>query len=349
MCKYSFIIPVYNCAEFLGECVQSILKQDEKDLEILLVDDGSVDESGRICDSLAEQYDCIRVFHKTNGGAASARNLGIDNANGKYILFVDGDDTLESSCLLTTNDVLDKNEPALIVFGMSFDYYSKDKLERSDILSCNFNGRYSYDDFISEFKNFFNDNCLSSACNKVFLSDVINNNNLRFKEGMNLYEDFEFVLRYMNDIKQLTFVNKPFYHYRHNLNNNHLFTRVSDLNKLRFNLHELLRTMIYLKDCNNNVLDVAVNLYMGLLIQHVMTHKITINRLKEKLPKYCSEENFRSILKNGGHLAKKEAELLSLIDNSKFFTIFIKYNQRKIFSKIKHFIKTILVVLRVKR
>lgn len=349
MCKYSFIIPVYNCAGFLDECVQSILCQNENDFEILLVNDGSVDDSGKLCDCLAEKYNCIRVFHKKNGGAASARNLGIDNAKGRYILFVDGDDTLDLSCLHSVGNTLNDSDSELVIFGMAFDYYNKHKLERTDILSCNYSGNFTYDKFISEFKEFFNDNYLSSACNKVFLSEIIHRNNLRFKEEMNLYEDFEFVLRYINCIDSLSSVNKPFYHYRHNMNNNHLFARVSDLSRLRINLHELLYTMLYLKKRDNNILDVAANLYIGLLIQNIMTQKITYKKLKNELTEYCSDENFRTVLQKGGKLAKREEELLSLIDNKQFFYIFIKYNIRKANSKIKRFIKSILIALRVKR
>lgn len=347
MCKYSFIIPVYNCAEFLYDCVQSVLHQAESDFEILLINDGSTDSSGKLCDELAEKYSPIKVFHKKNGGAASARNVGIDNAKGRYIIFVDGDDTLDSSFLSKINQSINKDACDLVIFGMSFDYYNKDVIEKSDTLSCNYNGTFTYGDFIKDFKGFFYDNCVSSACNKVFLSDIIQKSDLHFNEKMNLYEDFEFVLRYMNDINQFVFLNKPFYHYRHNIDDNHLYSRVKDLNRLKLNLHILLNTMIDLKNSDKNIMDIAANLYMSLLMQHIMYHKASYKRLKKALPDYCSDNSFRNTLKNGGRLNQREQELLSLIDEERFFSIFIKFNIRKINSKLKRFVKNILVTLKV--
>lgn len=88
----SVIVPVYNAEKYLNRCVDSILSQTMKDFELLLIDDGSQDESSRICDEYAEENARVKVFHKPNGGVSSARNLGIDQAKGKYIIFIDSDD-----------------------------------------------------------------------------------------------------------------------------------------------------------------------------------------------------------------------------------------------------------------
>ena len=90
----SIIVPVYNTEKYLDRCIQSILAQTYTDFELLLVDDGSTDSSGAICDKYAEQDSRIRVFHKANGGASSARNMGLDNAIGEWVCFVDSDDSL---------------------------------------------------------------------------------------------------------------------------------------------------------------------------------------------------------------------------------------------------------------
>ncbi len=87
--KLSIVIPVYNVQDYIDECVESILNQKEEDVEIVLVDDGSTDQSGKICDALEERASNIRVVHKENGGLSSARNAGLENATGDYILFVE--------------------------------------------------------------------------------------------------------------------------------------------------------------------------------------------------------------------------------------------------------------------
>lgn len=97
MSKISVIVPVYNTEKYLRRCVDSILAQTFTDFELLLIDDGSTDGSGAICDEYAKKDSRVRVFHKENGGVSSARNLGLDNAIGEYITFIDSDDFIEKS------------------------------------------------------------------------------------------------------------------------------------------------------------------------------------------------------------------------------------------------------------
>lgn len=97
--KISIIIPVYNVEQYLRQCIDSVLAQTYADFEVLLINDGSTDKSGAICDEYATKDSRIKVFHKENGGVSSARNLGLDNANGQWIAFVDADDTIDNEYL----------------------------------------------------------------------------------------------------------------------------------------------------------------------------------------------------------------------------------------------------------
>ena len=99
--KISIIIPVYNVEKYLRECLDSILAQSYKDFEIILVDDGSTDSSGNICDEYSMKYENIKVLHKNNNGLSSARNAGLDIAQGEYILFIDSDDVVSPVMLET--------------------------------------------------------------------------------------------------------------------------------------------------------------------------------------------------------------------------------------------------------
>lgn len=109
----SIIVPVYNCNQFLSYCVESLLSQSYKNLEILLVDDGSTDNSGKICDSYSNNYKFIHTIHQKNEGLSAARNTGIENAKGEWVLFVDGDDVVSPylcemalfNCQITHSDL----------------------------------------------------------------------------------------------------------------------------------------------------------------------------------------------------------------------------------------------------
>ena len=110
----SIIVPVYNTEKFLHRCIDSILTQTYTDFELLLIDDGSKDSSGTICDEYAAKDVRVRVFHKENGGVSSARNMGLDNARGEWITFVDSDDWIDDNylealygaCIVSGSDIV---------------------------------------------------------------------------------------------------------------------------------------------------------------------------------------------------------------------------------------------------
>ena len=127
--KISVIVPVYNTEKYLKRCIDSILAQSYSDFELLLIDDGSTDASPAICDEYATNDSRVRVFHKPNGGVSSARNLGLDNARGEWIAFVDSDDWIESEMLYlfiskaekTDSDIVFCNHKCIMV-NVSYKY-----------------------------------------------------------------------------------------------------------------------------------------------------------------------------------------------------------------------------------
>ena len=118
MTKISVIVPVYNTEKYLDRCIQSILAQTYTDFELLLINDGSTDSSGAICDKYAKQDVRVRVFHKENGGASSARNMGLDNAKGEWVTFCDSDDTLKQNALECLSSYTDKS--SIVIANTSY-------------------------------------------------------------------------------------------------------------------------------------------------------------------------------------------------------------------------------------
>lgn len=114
---FSVILPIYNVATYLERCIQSVLSQDFSDYEMILVDDGSTDSSGQICDEYASKYDHIRVIHKENGGLSSARNAGMDIACGEYIWWIDSDDWADKQSLPVLYNAVKEEEPDIVKFN----------------------------------------------------------------------------------------------------------------------------------------------------------------------------------------------------------------------------------------
>ncbi len=128
----SIIIPVYNVEKYLSQCVESVINQTYQNLEIILVDDGSPDNCGRICDVYSEKDSRIRVIHKENGGVASARQVGMDICTGEWIYFLDSDDWIELNLIATVLDKAKSTDSDAVVFD--FDYFDGKKMKRSSYM-----------------------------------------------------------------------------------------------------------------------------------------------------------------------------------------------------------------------
>ena len=134
MPKISVIVPVYNTEQYLHRCIDSILAQTYTDFELLLIDDGSKDNSGKICNEYAAKDSRVRVFHKENGGVSSARNIGLDNAKGGWISFVDSDDWISTEYLENLFNAVDNTVDLVVAYAHLVDYQEPDKFEFPDYL-----------------------------------------------------------------------------------------------------------------------------------------------------------------------------------------------------------------------
>ncbi len=210
MCKISIVVPVYNVEDYLDECVRSLIDQTLGNIEIILVDDGSTDSSGAMCDRYAEQDTRVVALHKANGGQSSARNMGVEKACGEYILFVDSDDYIRLDTCQTFFEWAEKSG-ADIVTGDILN--EAEKLERE-----------------SEFRRFARENIaikdaeyLSEALNvnaydivpwiRLVRKEYLVKNGISFKEGC-YYEDQLYTLQLFTSGASVCKIRYPFYYYR---------------------------------------------------------------------------------------------------------------------------------------
>ena len=200
--KVSIIVPVYKADKYIYRCVDSILAQTLSDIEILLIDDGSPDKSGIICDEYAHRDPRIKVFHKDNGGVSSARNVGIDNARGEWISFVDADDWIEPETIETCINAAEGYE--MIRFGMK-SIFTGHVIEDRRI-----NEKWDYNEYLS---NVVARQTIVGVWGGLYLRSVFIDNNIRFNSKFTLGEDWLVLFTYLKRISRLKIIDRPFYNY----------------------------------------------------------------------------------------------------------------------------------------
>lgn len=205
----SVVIPVYNNEEYINRCVESLLNQDTNDFEIIIVDDGSTDESLNICRRF--QSDRIKVFSKPNRGPASARNYGIDHCSPEsdFVMFVDSDDTVKKAYVSQMLEHASNNH--LVVCGMEDIYDTKqlnDIIESSGVANI-------YEDFWNnlDFLSRLRTGIINSSCNKCYSLQLIRNNNIRFEKKYP--EDTRFNLAYLEFCNSIYSIEDKLYNYIH--------------------------------------------------------------------------------------------------------------------------------------
>ena len=204
----SVIVPVYNVEAYLPRCIESILNQTYENLEIFLVNDGSKDSSGSICDAYAQKDSRIRVFHKENGGQSSARNLALDAITGTYVTFVDSDDWLEPDAYRPMVE-LAEGEGAKLVSAGRYDV-SAETGEKEVGLCPKKQEVISSQEMLGRL--FVWDGCDSSPCDKLFHSSLFEN--IRFPSRSNC-EDVAIVYKLVEAAGRVVMLDKPLYNYFH--------------------------------------------------------------------------------------------------------------------------------------
>ena len=198
----SVIVPVYNSEKYLHRCIDSILVQTYVNFELIIVDDGSNDSSGVICDVYEMRDARVRVFHKENGGVSSARNMGINNAKGEWIIFVDADDFLERSML---NAIISCVTPSINLVHYGWCFHGEEKFasynvcEKNEIISLKLACK----------RNIFHGYVWSYA----FKTSIIKKNSLSFLEDIDYAEDWEFIIKFYSYTNQLFLLKDCYYNY----------------------------------------------------------------------------------------------------------------------------------------
>lgn len=204
-------MPVYGVEKYVRAAIESIQNQTFTDWELYAVDDGSKDNSGAILDEIAKEDSRVKVIHKENGGAPSARNCAIDKASGKYFYFMDADDWAEPAMLSDMVDLAEKTDAEEIIAGYYIDTYYSDTEKYTQVQSVDSIVYPSQQAFREDSYRLFDENLLYTPWNKLFLADYIRSHGLYFPNTF--WDDFPFNLSVIRDVERVAVTGTPYYHF----------------------------------------------------------------------------------------------------------------------------------------
>lgn len=202
----SIIVPVYNTEAFLARCIESVIHQTYSNWELILIDDGSSDNSPVMCDKWAELDKRIRVLHKKNGGASSARNIGLKHMRGQYVTFLDSDDCLTTDCLEESVNAIIRDNLDVVQF------YFIEIFSNGDILH-----HHRLETGICSSDQYIRNGALSGcSCGGMYNADIIRNQNIRYNESLHYLEDAFFVCEVVKNSSRLKRTAGEYYEYHKN-------------------------------------------------------------------------------------------------------------------------------------
>jgi len=212
--KVSIIVPVYNAQKYLDKCIKSIINQTYRNCEIILINDGSTDNSLNICMEYEKKHSNIMIINQENGGPSIARNNGIKNASGKYLVFVDSDDEIQNNMIEKMVANLEKNQVDLVVAGVKKIFYKNSQIAQIKEIKYQKTLLNDFDEIVNYFWPIFDKNGFNALWNKIYKLDIIKKNNIRLDNSLNMGEDYLFNLNYIVNAKKVLISDEILYNYK---------------------------------------------------------------------------------------------------------------------------------------
>lgn len=294
--KYSVIIPVYNVENYLSRCIDSLLAQNYVDLEILLIDNGSKDQSGQICEDYATQFSNITAYHIPNKGVGSARNFGLSKAKGEFICFVDADDYLVGNLFSDVESQLDSQLDLLV-----FSYYNSieknlSEIDRSaKILPTE--GKKDKSDFIALFQELWLTDMMYTVWNKIYRKEFLEEHQIVF-ESYELGEDVRFNLNVYQHVNAVLLVKSCYYVY--------ISGRIDSAmgqynpNRMNYQLEELGKVdqlMISWNSHDDQFMDQIKARILMSNIQNISKQKMSLSKKRHYVEVLCRNQEMIALLK----------------------------------------------------
>lgn len=285
----SIIVPVYNVEKYLEKCVDSIINQTYKNLEIILVDDGATDSSGKLCDELAKIDNRIKVYHKENGGLSDARNYGVEKSTGEYIGFVDSDDYIDAEMYEKLYEAIKKENVDVVECNLKIIYPDRVEL----FTEQKYYNVYTKQEYLEEYLKI--EKIFGSACVRLIKSDIAKK--LKFPVGK-LYEDTYYAYDLIEKVDRYVIMNNPYYNYlmrENSITNTKFNPRIFDLieivEKFRKTTYENYPGLKEAADCRK------MYAYFSVLNSILLEENYRDNEYYSEILSYF-KRNYISLLKN---------------------------------------------------
>ena len=261
----SVVVPVYKTEKFISACIDSILCQTHKNFQLILVDDGSPDRSGAICDEYAARDDRILVKHTVNQGVSAARNDALELVRGEYISFIDSDDYIDEDFFAEALREIETSKADIYIGGQYYEYFSEGVLVRTE----NKNGLdkvYDIPDLLDNFEVEYPFYLICDIIGKLYRTDVIRKHRLLFDPQVSLGEDMLFNCDYLEHSEHAIFSSKLKYHYAR-VNNESLFSKFRpDLYDISIPLYDRMLSLLKTMGCGEQAINRMIGIYVRVLI-----------------------------------------------------------------------------------
>lgn len=327
----SAIIPVYNSEKYIKKCVDSLINQTLKNIEIILINDGSSDDSLRILRQYEKRDERIVVIDQKNNGPSSARNKGIDIAKGEYISFIDSDDWVDETMFEEMYNSAKENNSDVVICDMKL----VNKNEETYITGLNYPIRNLSERAMNEiiFNELLSNSQFNSMANKIFRTSIIKKNNIRLDKDIYYAEDWLFNIEFFRRSKKVSYINKPFYYYRRGHESSSSSYNDYTFEKVGLWIYRMRKK--YANELNMNQylgVDELFNVIIHCIISEFkrgdLTLKDKINRIKRIITTKESREVVNNIEKN--KLSIKEKFLFYSIKNNSVINLYIYFLSSKV-------------------
>lgn len=334
--EVSIIVPVYNAEMYLSRCIESIIGQTYKNIELILIDDGSADRSGNICDEFAHRDNRIIVVHKRNAGVSAARNDGIKLSRGRYLQFVDSDDYIDGKMTAILIDRALRNDSDIVICGFNTIDYKTGELMPFAYSQTDLN--LDVKEFLAIYYDLYLTRYLNTPCNKLYEAGLVKDNEIYFEPDIDYGEDLIFNLEVFKRCSKFSIINSCLYNYALYHNNDSLTRKPrADMYEIQKMMFEEVVALYVDADGFSEEIKSLEQGYTRDLIKGVIQYYASYTILKdyksfeEKARTVWNDEVLQKCIINYQPNSAQERILVFFLQNNMYFSLYVYVQIKEVF------------------